>query len=191
MSLYEWKIYNYIEFVCMLSPMSSKSFTFFSRFFLHWIFQRQLVKLKIAIWTRLVTRRIHQARLLGKRWIIGNTMWIWLSTSSQRRILDLWNKVYQDFGKFNSLRNTLTDSRSNMSLFRACFLRWWATLRHVHIQGQNTTKKTITCNFWYRHLQRLGRYMQSYLLMFQLHIEFVLILILYYHYLTGITNQLA
>jgi len=33
--------------------------------------------------------------------------------------------------------------------------------------------------------------MQSYLLMFQLHIEFVLILILYYHYLTGITNQLA
>jgi len=26
-----------------------------------------------------------------------------------------------------------------------------ATLRHVHIQGQNTTKKTLTCNFWYRH----------------------------------------
>jgi len=26
------------------------------------------------------------------------------------------NKDYQDFGKFNSLRNTLTNSRSNMSL---------------------------------------------------------------------------
>jgi len=25
------------------------------------------------------------------------------------------------------------------------------TLRRVHIQGRNTTKKTITCNFWYRH----------------------------------------
>jgi len=25
------------------------------------------------------------------------------------------------------------------------------TLRHVHIQGRNTTKKTMTCNFWYRH----------------------------------------
>jgi len=24
-------------------------------------------------------------------------------------------------------------------------------LRHVHIQGWNTTKKTTTCNFWYRH----------------------------------------
>jgi len=25
------------------------------------------------------------------------------------------------------------------------------TLRHVHIQGLNTTKKTMTWNFWYRH----------------------------------------
>jgi len=32
-----------------------------------------------------------QHLLLGQRWIIRNTMWIWLSTSSQRRILDLWN----------------------------------------------------------------------------------------------------
>ena len=23
-----------------------------------------------------------------------------------------------------------------------CFLRWWTTLRHVHIQGRNTTKKS-------------------------------------------------
>ena len=152
MSLYEWKIYNYIEFVCMLSPMSSKSFTFFSRFFLHWIIQRQLVKLKIewrpvcvhAIWTRLVTRRIHQARLLGKRWIIGNTMWIWLSTSSQRRILDFWNKVYQDFEKFNSLKNILADSRSNMCLSSCLPFT-------QHIQDRNTKKKTMTCNCWYRH----------------------------------------
>ena len=39
-----------------------------------------------------------QHLLLGQRRIIGNTM------------------VYQDFGKFNSLKNTLTDIRSNMSL---------------------------------------------------------------------------
>ena len=32
---------------------------------------------------------------------------IWLSTLSQRRILDLWNKVYLDFGKFTILKNTL------------------------------------------------------------------------------------
>ena len=82
-----------------------------------------------------------QHLLLGQRWIIGNTMWKWLSTSSQRRILDLWNKVYQDFGKFNSLRNTLTDSRSNMSL-SSCLL---------------FTLMTMTCNFWYRHSQPLGR----------------------------------
>jgi len=30
-----------------------------------------------------------QHLLLGQRWVIGNTMWsVWLSTSSQRRILD-------------------------------------------------------------------------------------------------------
>jgi len=34
---------------------------------------------------------------------------------------------------------------------RACFCVYEATLRHVHIQGRNTTKKTMTCNFWYRH----------------------------------------
>jgi len=62
-----------------------------------------------------------QHLLLGQSWIIGNTMWIWLSTSSQRRIFDLWKKVYQDFGKFNSLKNTLTDSHSNMSL-SSCWL---------------------------------------------------------------------
>ena len=31
------------------------------------------------------------------------------------------NKDYQDFGKFNSLRNTLTNSRSNVSL-SSCLL---------------------------------------------------------------------
>jgi len=25
-----------------------------------------------------------------------------------------------------------------------------ATFRHVHIKGRNTTKKTMTCNFWHR-----------------------------------------
>jgi len=32
-----------------------------------------------------------QHLFLGQRRIIGNTMWIWMSTLSQRRILDLWN----------------------------------------------------------------------------------------------------
>jgi len=32
-----------------------------------------------------------QHLFLGQRLIIGNTMWIWLSTSSQTRILDSWN----------------------------------------------------------------------------------------------------
>jgi len=62
-----------------------------------------------------------QHLLPGEPWIIGNTMWIWKSTSSQRRILDLWKKVYQDFERFNSLKNILTDSRSNTSL-SSCLL---------------------------------------------------------------------
>jgi len=36
-------------------------------------------------------------------------------------ILELGNNNYQDFVKFNSLRNTLTNSRSNMSL-SSCLL---------------------------------------------------------------------
>ena len=81
------------------------------------------------------------------------------------------NTFYKNFERFNSLKNTCTDSRSNIFL-RACFLRWWATLRHVHIQGRNTTKKTMTCAFWYRHSQPLGRSQgyTEYLLMFQVHI---------------------
>ena len=39
------------------------------------------------------------------------------------------NKHYQDCGKFNSLRNTLTNSRSNMSLF-SCLL---FTLMRQHL----------------------------------------------------------
>jgi len=31
-----------------------------------------------------------QHLLLGQRWILGNTMWIWLSTASQKRILDFF-----------------------------------------------------------------------------------------------------
>jgi len=36
------------------------------------------------------------------------------------------------------------------SFFGLAFYVDEATLRHVHIQGRNTTKKAITCNFWYR-----------------------------------------
>jgi len=62
-----------------------------------------------------------QHLLLGQRWIIGNRMWMWLSPSSYRRILVMWNKVDQDFGKCNSLKNTLTDNQLNMSL-SSCLL---------------------------------------------------------------------
>ena len=77
------------------------------------------------------------------------------------------NKDYQDFGKFNSLRNTLTNSRSNMSL-SSC-LRFYVdevTLIHVHIQGRNTTKKTpFEIAIHTRYKDR--RYLLGYLLMFQ------------------------
>ena len=43
--------------------------------------------------------------------------------------LELCNKDYQDFGKFNSLKNTLTDSRSNMSLSSSLLL----TLMKQHL----------------------------------------------------------
>ena len=58
------------------------------------------------------------------------------------------NKDYQDFGKYNNLRITLTHSVSNMSL-SSCLLVYVdkATLRHVHIQCRNTTQKTMTSNF--------------------------------------------
>jgi len=69
--------------------------------------------------------------------------------SSLRRILDLWSKDYQDFGKFNSLRNT--QSVKYESLFALAYYVDEATLRHVHIPGRNKTKKTMTCIFWYRH----------------------------------------
>jgi len=63
-----------------------------------------------------------------------------------RAINDLWNKdlIYQGFWMFNQLRYTITD----IKLWN--FLRVYvdeATLRHVHIQGRNTTQKAMTCTF--------------------------------------------
>jgi len=63
----------------------------------------------------------HQHLLLVQWWTIENTVWIWLSTSSQRRILDLWNKVYQDFGKFNSLNYSYRQSVKYESFFVLAF----------------------------------------------------------------------
>ena len=103
-----------------------------------------------------------QDLLLGQRWIIWNTMWIWLATSSQRRIFYLWNMVYQDFGKFNTLKNTLTDSRSNTSL-SLCMLLMSNTYTCTH---RNTTKKLATFDIAIQN----RRYIPSYLLRFQFHI---------------------
>jgi len=44
-------------------------------------------------------------------------------------IVQLCNKDYQDIGRFNSMRNTLTNSRSNMSL-SSCLL---VTLMKQHL----------------------------------------------------------
>ena len=58
---------------------------------------------------------------------------------------------------------------------RACFLLWWATLRHVHIQGRNTTKMTMTCNFWYRHSQPVGRSQVYIKLSFHVSVTFLVV----------------
>jgi len=70
---------------------------------------------------------------------------------------------------------------------RACFSRWWATLRHVHIQCRNTTQNTMTCNYWYRHSQQLERSQVYTGLSSHVSVPYLV----YFHYLTGITNQLA
>jgi len=51
------------------------------------------------------------------------------------RILELCNKDYQDFGMFNSEESVKYESFCVL----ACYVDE-ATLRHVHIQGRNTTK---------------------------------------------------
>ena len=111
-----------------------------------------------------------QHLLLEQRWIIGNTMWIGLSTSSHRRILDLWNKVYKDFGKFNSLKNTLTNSRSNMNL-SSC-LRF--TLMKLHLDMYTYKVGTEQRRRWLAtfyiaiyNRYKYRRYLLGYLLMFQ------------------------
>ena len=53
-------------------------------------------------------------------------------------------KDYQDFGKFNNLKNTLTNSRSNISL-SSCLLFYVDEDMYTYKVG--TTKKTKTCNF--------------------------------------------
>ena len=66
-----------------------------------------------------------------------------------KRILELCNKDYLDFGKFNSLRNTLTNSRSKLSLSSCLFV----TLLKQHLDMYTY------------------KYLLGYLLMFQLRIK--------------------
>ena len=55
------------------------------------------------------------------------------------------NKDYQGFGKFKEY--SYEQSVKSESFFVLAFYVDEVTLRHVHIQGWNTTKKTMTCNF--------------------------------------------
>ena len=140
-----------------------------------------------ALWKSSDNQQQHL--LPGQRWIIGNAMRVWLSTSSQRRILDLGNKVYQDFGKFNSLRNT----RSTISL-SLCLL---FTLLKQHldmctykVETQPRRRWLATFDITIHNRQEDRRYLLSYLPMFSSISSRILFLVWYDHYLTEITNQL-
>jgi len=55
----------------------------------------------------------------------------------------------------NLSRGQIHEARQNECFFVFAFYVDAATLRHVHIQGRNTTKKPTTCNLWYCHSQSL------------------------------------
>ena len=101
-------------------------------------------------------------------------MWMWLSSFIIKEDTGLCNKDYQDFRKFNSLRNTLTNSQSNMSL-SSCLL---FTLMKQHLDmytykvgPQQRRRWLATFDIAIHNRYKDLRYLLGYLLMFQFHIK--------------------
>ena len=116
-----------------------------------------------------------QHLLLGQRWIIGNTM------------------VYQDFGKFNSLKNTLTDSRSNMSLSLCLLFTLMSNTQICTHTRSKHNKEDDDLQLFISPLQPLGRSQVYTGLSSHVSVPYLVrfLFFLYYHYRTGITNQIA
>ena len=103
-------------------------------------------------WSALAFSDNQQQHLfLGQRRIIGNMMWMWLSSFIRR----IWNCAIRIIRILESLTTwgKLLRTVGQIWVFlRACFLRWWNnTWTCAHTRWRNTTKKTMTCNFWYCH----------------------------------------
>ena len=83
--------------------------------------------------------------------------------------LELCNKDYQDLGKEYSYEQSI---KQESFFVLACYFDE-ATLRHVHIQGRNKTKKTMTfatIDVAIHNRYKDRRYLLGYLLMFQFRI---------------------
>ena len=110
-----------------------------------------------------------QHLFLGQRWILGNMMWMW-----QKEDTGLWEIGLSGFWKFNSLRNTLTNSRLNVSL-SLCLL---FTLMKQHLDMCTYKVVTKQRRQWLATFDiaihnrfKDRRYLLGYLLMFQFHTE--------------------
>jgi len=102
--------------------------------------------------------------------------------------MDLWNQVYQDFGKFNSLRNALSLTKSSVkyeTFFVLAFYVDKATHIYTYKVEIQQRKKTMTTARKiadiYGVIFSCGSYISS----------LNLFLFWYYHCLTEITNQLS
>ena len=99
--------------------------------------------------------------------------------------MEFCNKDYQDFGKFNSLRNTLTNNRSNMSL-SSCLL-FKSIKQHLDmytykVVQQQRRRQLATFDIAIDNRYKDRRYLLGYLHMFQLRVKyfmFMLVLLLF------------
>ena len=99
--------------------------------------------------------------------------------------MEFCNKDYQDFGKFNSLRNTLTNNRSNMSL-SSCLL-FKSIKQHLDmytykVVKQQRRRQLATFYIAIDNRYKDRRYLLGYLHMFQLRVKyfmFMLVLLLF------------
>ena len=90
-----------------------------------------------------------QHLLLGQRWIIGNTMWIWLSTSSQTRILDLWNKVYQ-------ILESLTAYVLKYESERGIIKYWWSFSNFTWFETEDKRNIDINTKPWHTSIRSVS-----------------------------------